>query len=167
MQSTGGNTLRTTKKWLALLATPAVAGILLTGLSAPQASAAGTSKADATCSASLTPTADAKITVRTYYTKKTSTTWQHQSRYFYPSSHGIKKSRSDNDVASWLLVGSKRLDWDHQKKGKIRWDMQSFSYDYGKGKGPITPRGKTRLVVHGWYALNTWPTECKAQSWVF
>ncbi|MFF9086746.1 hypothetical protein ACF1BE_10100 [Streptomyces sp. NPDC014991] len=155
-----------TKKWLTTLAVPATATMLLTGLSAPQASAA-TLKADATCSASLTPTADAKIKVRTYYTKKTSTTWKHLNRYFYPSSHGIKKSRSDTDMTSWLLVGNSRIDWDHEKPGSIRWDMITFSYGYPQGANPVTKKGKTRLVTHGWYALDTWPTECKAQSWVF
>ncbi len=154
------------KKLLTTLAAPAAAGVLLTGLAVPQASAA-THKADATCSASLNPTADAKIKVRTYYTKKSSTTWQHLSRYFYPSSHGIRKSRSDTDMESWLLVGSSRKGWEHEKPGTIRWDLINYHYDFPQGQRPVTKKGKTRLVTHGWYALDTWPTECKAQSWVF
>ncbi|WP_326575599.1 hypothetical protein OG889_09530 [Streptomyces sp. NBC_00481] len=160
--------MSTKNKRLSTLAAPAIAAALLLGFSAPDAFAATTHKKTTTCSAAITPTSDAKIKVTTYYQKKTKTTWQHTARYYHPTSHGMKKSRSDFYIESYLMDGGTReKGLDINKKGSKRWDMTSWHFSYLKNQRPVTKKGKTRLVAHGWYAMNSWPTECKSQSFAF
>ncbi|WSQ12565.1 hypothetical protein OG604_35000 [Streptomyces sp. NBC_01231] len=160
--------MRITKKRTAAAIAPMAAAVMLAGLSAPEALAASKTTA---CSASINPTSDAKITVKTYYVKKTSTTWQHTNRYYYPTSHGFKKSRSDFAITSYLLDGgSERIGVDRRKKGEVRWDNISFSTQFPKSLRPITKKGKTRLVADAWYnmdGINGWPVDCKSKSFAF
>ncbi|MFF7049825.1 hypothetical protein ACFY94_15860 [Streptomyces griseorubiginosus] len=169
-QETGkGFALRITKKRMAAVVAPMAAAVILTGVSTPEALAASKSTA---CSASINPSSDAKITARTYYMKKTSTTWQHTSRYYYPSSHGFKKSRSDFKIISYLLDGTSGTPkgMDKRNKGEARWDMVSFSTQYPTSQRPITKKGTTRLVAEGWYnmdGIDGWPVDCKGKSFAF
>ncbi|MEU1403634.1 hypothetical protein ABZ471_14920 [Streptomyces sp. NPDC005728] len=160
--------MRITKKHVAAVIAPVAAAVMLAGVSAPEALAASQSTA---CSASISPTSDAKITVKTYYVKKTSTTWQHTDRYYYPTSHGFKKSRSDFSITSYLLDGgSSRIGVDRRKKGEVRWDLVSFSTQFPKSLRPITKKGRTRLIAEAWYnmdGIHGWPVDCKSKSFAF
>jgi hypothetical protein len=152
---------------MAAFVAPMAAAVMVTGVSAPEAVAA--SKATA-CSASINPTSDAKITVKTYYVKNTSTTWRHTNRHYYPSSHGFNKKRSDFSITSYLLSGTDRKGVDRRKKGEARWDMVSFSTYFPRAQQPITKKGKTRLVAEAWYnmdGINGWPADCKSKSFAF
>jgi hypothetical protein len=164
-----GVVLRITKRRIMAVVAPVTAAVIVAGVSTPEAAAASKSTV---CSASISPTADAKITVKTFYVKKTSTTWQHTSRRHYPSSHGFNKSRSDFTTLSYLLDGggSQRKGVFRKSKGEARWDMVSFGVEYPKGQRPITKKGKTRLFAEGWYNMNGspgWPVDCKAKSFAF
>ncbi|MFJ2903978.1 hypothetical protein [Streptomyces sp. NPDC087212] len=161
--------MRITKKRMAVAAAPIAAAIALSGVAAPQANAASATTA---CAASINPTSDAKITVKTYYLKKTSTTWQHTDRYYYPSSHGFKKSRSDFRIYSYFLDGTSGnpIGKNSRKKGQERWDEISFSTQYPVSQRPITKKGTTRLVAEGQYnidAIGGWPVTCKSKSFAF
>ncbi|MCX5424530.1 hypothetical protein [Streptomyces sp. NBC_00078] len=156
-----------TKKHMAAVAAPIAAAIVLTGVSTPDAFAATASTA---CSASINPTSDAKITVKTFYTKKTSTTWQHTSRMFYPTSHGFNKKRSDFSIFSYLTDGNSMIAKEKTNKGEARWDLVAWGHDYPAGQRPITKKGRTRIVAQGWYNQNAvagWPVDCNSKSFAF
>ncbi|MFJ9862736.1 hypothetical protein [Streptomyces sp. NPDC101165] len=159
--------MRITKKRTAAIVAPLAAAVMAAGLSAPEAVAASQSTA---CSASINPSSDAKITVKTFYMKKTSTTWQHTDRYYYPTSHGFRKSRSDFEILSYLLDRTTRKGIDRRKKGEARWDLVAFSTQFPTSQRPITKKGTTRLVAEGWYnmdGINGWPVDCKSKSFAF
>ncbi|MFJ5772831.1 hypothetical protein [Streptomyces sp. NPDC093094] len=160
--------MRITKKRTAAIVAPLAAAVMLAGISTPEAVAASKSTV---CSASINPTSDAKITVKTYYVKKTNTTWRHDSRYYYPESHGFSKRRSDFAITSYLLDGGQtRKGVDRRKKGEVRWDLVSFSTQFPLSGRPVTKKGRTRLVAEAWYnmdGINGWPVDCKAKSFAF
>lgn len=98
---------------------------------------------------------------------KTRTTWQHTKRQYWPTSNGIRKTRRDFNIVSYLLDGQRRKGVDEAKKGSHAWGDFGWGFTYLKSERPVTKRGNTRLAAHGWYSLDGLPTECNSKSFAF
>ncbi|KOX31631.1 MULTISPECIES: hypothetical protein [unclassified Streptomyces] len=152
---------------VSIFSTPVVVAALAVGtLSAPQAVAADRT-ITVNCSAALGPSADGNVRTVNYYVAKTSTTWKHKQRQNFPTSHGINKSRRDLSHVTYLLDGTTRRGHLEVKKNEVAWNNNSWGVYWSAGREPVTKKGSTRLVSHGWYNMNSWPIECKGKSFAF
>ncbi|RSS59905.1 hypothetical protein [Streptomyces sp. WAC01280] len=157
-----------TLRRVSILSAPAVVAALAIGtLTAPQAMAADRT-VTVNCSAALGPSADGNVRTVSYYVAKTSTTWKHKQRLNFPTSHGINRTRRDLSHVTYLLDGTTRRGHVEVKKNEVAWDNVSWGIaSWGVGREPITKKGRTRLVSHGWYNMNSWPVECQSKSFAF
>ncbi|MET9429552.1 MULTISPECIES: hypothetical protein [unclassified Streptomyces] len=150
----------------ALTAPTVIAALAIGTLTAPSAVAAD-KKVTVNCSTALGPSADGNVRTDSYYVAKTSTTWKHKQRLNFPNSHGINKKRRDLSHVTYLLDGTTRKGHVEVKKGQVSWEYNSWGQGWPIGREPITKKGKTRLISHGWYNMDSWPMECKGKSFAF